>query len=142
MERLNKKSGFTLLEIIIVIIIIGVLASLALPRFFKTVEYSRATEALSHLSSIRQAVNRCYLPTNSYANCNTFANLDIDDPSSIATGGPTAHFDYTIAVPGVGGAAYTVTATRNGFEGTNVGDTIQLDDTGAKRGTNQYSSVR
>ena len=36
--KLDKnKSGFTLLEIIIVIIIIGILASLALPKFFKTV---------------------------------------------------------------------------------------------------------
>ena len=51
MRHANKK-GFTLLEIIIVIIIVGVLASLALPRFFSTVEYSRSTEALASLTSV------------------------------------------------------------------------------------------
>ncbi len=137
MKRLNKKSGFTLLEIIIVIIIIGVLASLALPRFFKTVEYSRATEALSHLSAIRQSVNRCFLTANTYAGC-TLANLDVDDPSAAAG----THFTYVVNIPGTAGTPFTVVATRNGFEGTNAGDTIEIDDTGVKRGTNQYSGVR
>ena len=55
--NLNKnKSGFTLLEIIIVIIIIGILASLALPKFFKTVEYSRSMEALTNLGNVYHAV--------------------------------------------------------------------------------------
>ena len=43
---LKRKKGVTLLEIIIVVIIIGVLASLALPRLFSTVEFSRSAEAI------------------------------------------------------------------------------------------------
>ena len=57
---MNRK-GFTLLELIIVIVIVGVLASLALPRLFSVIEGSRATEALSTIASIRSAMERCYL---------------------------------------------------------------------------------
>ena len=46
----NNKSGFTLLEILVVIIIVGVLASVAMPQLFRNVERSRATEALESLS--------------------------------------------------------------------------------------------
>lgn len=145
MERLNKKSGFTLLEIIIVIIIIGVLASLALPRFFKTVEYSRATEALSHLSSIRQSMQRCFLISNSFTPCVTavpapFAGLDVEDPSSTAAGGATAHFDYALAAPTA--TTFVITATRNVFEGGTFGDTITINETGVKTGTGNFSNVR
>ena len=41
-----KLKGFTLLEFIIVIIIVAVLASIALPRLFRLVEYARLTEAI------------------------------------------------------------------------------------------------
>ncbi len=58
--RMNKnRSGFTLLEIIIVIIIVGVLASLALPRFFNTIEYARSTEALNMIGTLKRGADRC-----------------------------------------------------------------------------------
>lgn len=134
----KSKSGFTLLEVIIVIIIVGVLASLALPRFFSTVEYSRATEALQSLASVRESVERCYLMRSSYATCNSFATLDIDDPST----SPNNHFTYAIA-SGVG--TYTVTATRNTREGTNAGDTVAIgfDGTNVTRtGTGAYGAIQ
>ena len=52
-----------------------------MPRFFRTVEYSRGMEALTNLGNARSAMNRCYLFSNSYTpGCVTFGNLDIDDP--------------------------------------------------------------
>ena len=122
MKLKNNKSGFTLLEIIIVIIIVGVLASLALPRFFSTVEYSRATEALNSLGVIRQAVVRCGLLDNSITLCGTFADLDISDPGLE----PGSHFTYAIAVDTPATDDMTLTATRNITEGGNLGDTIVL----------------
>ena len=88
MKKISNKSGFTLLEIIIVIIIIGVLASLALPRFFNTIEYSKAQEALTALSMLRRSMERCYMFDNSYSAC-LIGGLDVDDPE-------TTEFDYTI----------------------------------------------
>ena len=82
--KLQSTKGFTLLEIIIVIIIVGVLASLALPRFFSTVEFSRSTEAMGSMSALRQSMERCYLANSgTYAGatpCN-IGNIDLEDPA-------------------------------------------------------------
>ena len=123
MKRKNQ-SGFTLLEIIIVIIIIGVLASLALPRLFSTVEFSKSSEALSSISSIRSSLERCYLQSGgSYATCGAFANLDINDPST----SPNAHFTYQFL--GVGATAYTIRANRTTFDGGNASSYVQVTQT-------------
>ena len=110
--RLNQKSGFTLLEIIIVIIIVGVLASLALPRFFSTVEFSRSTEALASMSTLRGSIERCYLAQGgNYSGC-TIGVIDVANPGN----SPGANFTYAITAVS---SAYTIQAQRNN---TNGGD--------------------
>lgn len=58
------KKGFTLLELIIVVIILGILVSIAIPRFTGGTEKSRITEAISLLGSLRPA-NERYAAGNS-----------------------------------------------------------------------------
>ena len=139
MKSKIKNQGFTLLEIIIVIIIVGVLASLALPRFFRTVEYSRGTEALTSLNAVRQSMERCYLQRNAYTNCNAFANLDLEDPAS----SPNNHFTYAIAPAAA--TTYTITATRNTRDGGVATDTVVLTNNGAtitRSGTTAFSGIQ
>ena len=50
--KIQNRSGFTLLELLIVVIIIGVLASLAIPQFAAAVDRSRETEGVNILSAI------------------------------------------------------------------------------------------
>lgn len=147
MKLKANRSGFTLLEIIIVIIIIGVLASLALPRLFSTVEYSRSTEALSSIATIRSALERCYLMNNgAYTGCNMDSkagtnSLDIPDPTS----SPNAHFEYSVVADAAG--AYTVLATRNDVDnGSDDGtDMVGLRVTAAgvltKAGKGAYKAI-
>lgn len=137
--NMKNKSGFTLLEIIIVIIIVGVLASLALPRFFSTVEYSRSTEALNALGVIRKSVVRCGMVNDNVVGCDDFAAIDIDDPG----GEPGAHFTYAIAVTGAN--AFTVTATRNTINGGTAGDLVELAVSGtgqSRSGTTAFASIK
>lgn len=72
---MTQKQGFTLIEILIVVIIIGVLAGLALPRYERAVENARVAEALKILSTIRSAEFQFASAHNRYTN-NT-ADLNI-----------------------------------------------------------------
>ena len=49
------RKGFTLTEVVTVLIIVGILTTLALPMFVKTMETTRAQEAVAALRQIRAA---------------------------------------------------------------------------------------
>lgn len=67
--------GFSLLEVIVVIIIVGILASLALPRFFSNVERMRAEEGRRVLMDLLMAQKHYHLENGSYAE--NIGDLDI-----------------------------------------------------------------
>ena len=72
---MNNKKGFTLIELLVVVLIIGILAAMALPQYFKAVERSRMSEAVTIMSNIAQAQQRKYLQMNKYAA--DFRGLDV-----------------------------------------------------------------
>ncbi len=55
----QKKSGFTLIELMVVVLIVGILAVVAVPQYLKTVETSKATDAVGLVMMIGNA-NRMY----------------------------------------------------------------------------------
>ena len=59
----ESRTGFTLVELAVVIVIIGVLAAFGVPQFLKSVERSKAAEAFNYLSAVRSAQER-YLAKN------------------------------------------------------------------------------
>ncbi|GEM_PF-504515 len=62
----TSKSGFTLLELLIVVIIVSILAAVALPQFTKITEKSRAAEGVMILGAIRTAHLAYYLEHGVY----------------------------------------------------------------------------
>ena len=100
---MNNKKGFTLIELLVVVLILGILAAMAMPQYFKAVERSRMSEAVSLLSSISQAQQRKYLQINKYAT--DYRGLDV------APAGATGAVYYTkgTVTTGVGGNGFGVT---------------------------------
>ncbi len=61
----RSRKGFTLVELAVVIVIIGVLAAFGVPQFLKSVERSKAAEAFNYLAAVRAAQER-YLAKNGF----------------------------------------------------------------------------
>lgn len=93
------RQGFTLIELIVVVVIIAVLTSLALPQYNKTTERSRQAESFTVLGSIRGAQLRYYVENGVYTAI--VVNLDIDLPDYDSNGvpGDGKYFTYTLSAP-------------------------------------------
>lgn len=109
---MNRRQGFTLIELLVVVLIIGILASVALPQYFKTVEKSRASEAISVLSSIAAAQDREYM-RNGASYATTITDLDIAVSNlkyfNVSQVGQTNRLTRNANTPSYG--AYTITLT-------------------------------
>jgi general secretion pathway protein G len=65
-RRVARRAGFTLIELLIVLAIIGVLLTLALPRYFGSVERSKETVLKENLHQMRDAISRYYSDKGRY----------------------------------------------------------------------------
>jgi prepilin-type N-terminal cleavage/methylation domain-containing protein len=64
------KKGFTLLELLIVIIIVGIMATLGLTQYTSVVERSRGAEARQVLGQLRKVCAALYMDGNNVSMCN------------------------------------------------------------------------
>ena len=121
MTRLIKTSAFSLSEMVVVIMIIGVLASIALPRYQVTVERVRSSEGVNILTALLGAQKR-YATENGGLYTGTLSNLDVTPPPST----PANNFDD----PTVSAISPLASIHRkNGPSG--IDDyTLQISDTG------------
>ena len=72
------KSGFTLLELLVVVLIIGILATIAIPQYRRAVEKSRGAQVLSLLHTLAQSTQEYYLVKGEYPN--SWDELSVDIP--------------------------------------------------------------
>ena len=66
MRRLTLKRGFTLIELLVVLAIVALLLTLAVPRFFPSVDKTRETILLDNLRSTRAVIDQFYSDTGRY----------------------------------------------------------------------------
>jgi len=141
-QRTRSQAGFTLVELAIVIVLIGVLASFGVPRFRDAVERSKAGESINYLSTIRASQERYHAMYATYATDVT--NLDVDFPPmkyftvGSVTVGSTGDIEssWSLALTRLGASAgygaYTVTFTEVGYDATSstINDLPQINPLG------------
>src|SRR3979490_2365623 len=62
----RSAAGFTLIELLVVMTIIGVLLTIAVPRYFRTVERSKETVLRHDLSVVRESIDKYYADSGQY----------------------------------------------------------------------------
>ncbi|WP_303783956.1 type IV pilin protein [Azovibrio restrictus] len=117
-----RNTGFTLIELMIVVAIVAILASIALPAYNDYVIRSKIPEATSGLSGLRVKLEQYFDNNRTYVGFNCAANV----PSS-------KHFNFACDL---GANAYTITATG---KDTMAGFVYTLNEANAKATTGAKS---
>lgn len=126
MKKSKKSKGFTLLEILVVLVILGVVAGLAIPVYTANVQRSYQQEAIYAMGSARSSLMRYYAQSNSSYSGATLTNIDYN-PNTV-TAGQILHFAYTLPAPAAN--SFTLTSTRNTSHGGDGTSTITIDQGG------------
>jgi prepilin-type N-terminal cleavage/methylation domain-containing protein len=74
-KRLRDARGFTLIELMIVILVIAILAAIALPSYLNHEKKGRDADAESNARNLVSKVELCYATNEDYTQCDTLAKL-------------------------------------------------------------------
>ena len=104
--RAAGAHGFTLIELMIVVAIVGILSSIALPAYTDYIRRSKISEGTAALSDLRVRIEQYYQDTRSYVSSGTTCGVAM----------PTQQFFTRTCT----GSATTYTLTATGVSGTEV----------------------
>ena len=132
--RLRSRTGFSLIELLIVLVIIGILAGIAIPRYMSSTVKAKQTEA-------KQLLHQIYLMERSYyQNHDRYwipapgVLADMDNPYAFDTIGveimKSARYQYAIIGTDT---SFVATATANRLDDDPAIDQWQIDGTGQLR---------
>ena len=110
----RQQHGMTLIELMIVVVIVAVLASIAVPSYRSYVLRTHRTEARTALLNLAAAQEKFYLENNTYATNSVLATAP---PAGLGLQTTTENGWYTVAIAnGANAANFTATATATGAQ--------------------------
>lgn len=122
--RLRTQLGFTLIELMIVVVVVAILASIAYPSYQNQIRKGRMGQAQADMLELAQFMERCFASNNSYQNC--------VPPFSVSPRTGTVYYDIAPATPNR--TSFTLTATPRSAGGQNqqLCGTLTLNQAGQK----------
>ena len=117
----NKPHGFTLIELMIVVVVVSILAAIAVPSYNQYVLRGRLTEAFSALASAQASAENFWSNNRTYVGFNT------------SSGFPAATSNFTYNLSNQTASTYTITAT--GASSALTGFVFTIDQNGNKATT-------
>jgi type IV pilus assembly protein PilE len=129
---MKKAAGFTLMELMIVVAIVGILAAIAYPSYMDSVRKSRRADAKAALSNAAQALERYYTEKNTYLNATLGDGAGAIFPDHSPSDQAHNSAYYILSITNQGASTYTLNATPTGTMTSDSCGTLTLDHIGQK----------
>jgi len=134
----KRTRGFTLIELMIVVVVVGILAGIALPAYQSQVRKSNRSAAQQFMQDVATKEQQIMMDRRSYgavAATADFGNSPSASPPGVGVAAPsttTGKYDFAVAVTTGTPPTFTITATA--INGQAVDGNLTLNDLGAKTG--------
>jgi type IV pilus assembly protein PilE len=137
--RVKRLRGFTLLEVMIVVAIVGLLAAIALPAYQNQVRKGNRSAAQQFMMDVATKEQQILMDMRSYVSVSdgNFGHKPSDSPPGVGLAQPTTTagmYQFAVAATNPNNAPPTFTITATAIGNQSVDGNLTLDQSGNKTG--------